>query len=150
MSDVSDASFLAALKGRAEALSRSLDHAGLIAQKLGEWVKANYPERVSTAYWLVVLRADDGDPTKPDKGFEFRIYERPLDWWRSAALRVGGLVGAWSTGLAVSLRVAQFGAAAGEHHAEAWVGLAAVAPYESLAGASARKLYPALVASFRF
>lgn len=150
MSDsTTDSAFIAALGAQAQALARSLDHAGLIAQKLGAWVKANYPERVATAYWLVVLRLD-GEPNKPDKGFSFRIYERPLDWWRSAAFRVGGLVGAWSTGLAVSLRVAQFGSSPGEHHAEAWVGLGAVAPYEALAVASARKVSPALVASFRF
>lgn len=100
------------------------------AEKLAEWVRENYPERIATAYWITITEQRDHD-----KGIAIQIARLP---W---TLQLKALLGRWSAGFGVFTRpydVQQF-------KAKVSVGAGAVAPYDDLG-----KLMPVLGIAVKF
>lgn len=129
MSELSDAA-LAAIEKRASDLALAYLDPLALSVKLAEWVKANYPERVSQALWITAK----GDR---DRGILVELREIPAG--KRLRLHAGGLLGKWSGGLAVTTEVAKY------RGATVSVGAGAVVRYADL-----RDVSPVAVFSVRF
>lgn len=96
MSDTEREAFVAETMQQADALARSFDDPKAIIRNLAEYVRQHFPERVASAYWLKV----DGSV---DKGFNVRLYEKPLSMLGGLKLRLGALLGKDTAGASVTI-----------------------------------------------
>ncbi len=85
-----DSEFAAAVVQKATTLALSIDDKATIAEKLKDFIAETFPERVSTAYWVVLTQHKDRD-----KGVAIEICKLP------ASLHAKALAGGWSAGLGV-------------------------------------------------
>lgn len=125
-----DAAFAAAVTNEAQAQALALDDPDKIAENVKEWIQENFPDEVSTAYWITMSKHHERD-----KGIAIEIAKVPYD------LRLKAVLGEWSGGIGVFTQDYD----AERFHCKWAIGAGFVTPYADLG-----KLLPFIGVTVRF